>query len=252
MFLRLRSKITYANVMATIAVFLALGGGALAATSFVGSDGTIKGCVSSSGNLKVLKPGKKCGKGTTKIAWNQKGPAGQAGAACLSSDPKCKGPKGDACPSSDSNCRGAAGAPGSPAASTLTGRTGNFFIDAFAYPSGATPGTGFDAEGDASTLSPAQPIVGRDLFVKEDHLSTNPLNPRTYSLRVNGVDSPLSCTTTAGSTNPSGSLACSDATDAVTIAPGSTLSIHCTMPPNSGGGAEPPIPIRFGWRATTP
>jgi hypothetical protein len=249
---KLRSGLTYANVMATIAVFLALGGGALAATSFVGSDGTIKSCVSSSGNLKVLKPGKKCAKGTTKIAWNQNGPRGQAGAACLSSDPNCKGPKGDACLASDPTCKGPSGAPGSPAASTLTGRTGNLFIDKFAYPSGATPTTGFAAEGDASTLSPAQTIVARDLFVKEDHVSENVLNARTYSLRVNGIDSPLSCFTTADHDNPSGSLACTDTTDAVTIAPGSTLSIHCTMPPNSGGGAEAAIPIRFGWRATTP
>ena len=38
---RFRPRLSYANVMATVAVFIALGGGALAATSFVGSDGKI-------------------------------------------------------------------------------------------------------------------------------------------------------------------------------------------------------------------
>jgi hypothetical protein len=72
----MRAGLTYANVMATVAVFLALGGGALAATSLIGSDGKIRGCVSKSGALRVLKPGKHCGKGTTKITWNQTGPQG--------------------------------------------------------------------------------------------------------------------------------------------------------------------------------
>jgi hypothetical protein len=96
--------------VALLALFLALGAGALAATSFIGSDGKIRGCVSKTGQLTVLKPGKKCAKGTTAIAWNQKGPAGQSGQqgakgdqglkgdACLSSDPNCKGPKGDTGP----------------------------------------------------------------------------------------------------------------------------------------------------------
>jgi hypothetical protein len=66
---RTLSRLTYANVMATIAVFLALGGGALAATSLIGSDGRIRGCVSRTGNLTVLKAGKKCGKRATAIGW---------------------------------------------------------------------------------------------------------------------------------------------------------------------------------------
>lgn len=76
---RFRPRLTYANVMATIAVFIALGGGALAATSFVGSDGQIHGCVSKKGQLKVLKPGKQCKKHTTAISWNQRGPVGATG-----------------------------------------------------------------------------------------------------------------------------------------------------------------------------
>jgi hypothetical protein len=105
---RVGTRLTYANVMATVAVFLALGGGAIAATSLIGADGQIHGCVSKKGVLTVLKPGKKCGKRTTAIAWNQQGPPGQngqqglkgdTGATCSSSDPACRGPKGDTGPS---------------------------------------------------------------------------------------------------------------------------------------------------------
>jgi hypothetical protein len=99
MLARIGSRLTYGNVMATVAVFLALGGGALAATNFIGSDGKIHGCVGSKGQLTVLKSGKKCAKRTTAIAWSQQGPRGQAGAACLSTDPNCKGPKGESGPS---------------------------------------------------------------------------------------------------------------------------------------------------------
>jgi hypothetical protein len=79
MLARIGSGFTYANVMATVAVFLALGGGAFAATSLIGSDGQIHGCVTKKGQLTVPKPGKKCAKGTTAIAWNQKGPIGPQG-----------------------------------------------------------------------------------------------------------------------------------------------------------------------------
>lgn len=55
------------------------GGGALAATGFIGSDGQIHGCVGKSGQLTVLKPGKRCGRGKRGIAWNQRGPRGIQG-----------------------------------------------------------------------------------------------------------------------------------------------------------------------------
>ena len=80
------SRITYANVMATVAVFLALGGGALATGTLIGSDGRIHGCVAKNGSLKVLKRGKHCGRHQTKtqternIHGNQAFQAGLAGA----------------------------------------------------------------------------------------------------------------------------------------------------------------------------
>ena len=79
MLARLRPRVSYANVTATMALLVALGGGALAASSFVGSNGQIHGCVDKKGHLSVVKAGKKCGKGKTEIAWNQRGPRGLRG-----------------------------------------------------------------------------------------------------------------------------------------------------------------------------
>jgi Chaperone of endosialidase len=85
--------LTYASAIATLAVFLAVAGEAVAATSFVDSKGNLRGCVTSKGQLTVLKRGKKCAKGRTTITWNQKGTAGQTGAQ------GGQGPKGDPGPS---------------------------------------------------------------------------------------------------------------------------------------------------------
>ena len=72
---RLRPRLSYANVMATVAVVLALGGGAYAAASFVGPGGQIQACVSKKGQLTVLQQGKHCKKGKRPIAWNNRNAA---------------------------------------------------------------------------------------------------------------------------------------------------------------------------------
>jgi hypothetical protein len=242
--LRLRPKITYANTMATIAVFLALGGGALAATSFIGSDGKIRGCVGKQGALTVIKAGKKCAKGTTALVWNQTGPGGARGAACLSSDPNCKGPQGDPCASSDPNCRGAAGAPGSPAASMLTGR----FEDALAGSDGYAPPIGksgaLGTESAVSMPSPAQTVVGRDLFVQT--VSPIPGVAKVVTLSVNGTDSTLTCSVN----NPATS--CSDTSHAVVIPAGSSIALHYVYANGGSTTGGTPPDVRFAWRATTP
>jgi hypothetical protein len=77
----LRPRLTYANVVSTLCLFILLGGGAFAAVSFVQTNATIRGCVSKKGQLTVLKKGtSKCRKGQTKIAWNQVGRQGAIGA----------------------------------------------------------------------------------------------------------------------------------------------------------------------------
>jgi hypothetical protein len=79
---RIASKLTYANVMSTIAVFVALGGGAFAASRsrFVGPTGIVKLCVGGSGNVKAIAAQKgKCAKGASLVAVNQRGPKGAPG-----------------------------------------------------------------------------------------------------------------------------------------------------------------------------
>ena len=112
MFSRIRAGLTYANVMATIAVFVALGGGAIAATGLIGADGKIRGCVSKKGQLTVLKGGQKCKRGQTAISWNQTGPAGQPGSAGAT------GPKGETGEKGD---KGDTGPSTGPAGGDLTG-----------------------------------------------------------------------------------------------------------------------------------
>jgi hypothetical protein len=77
-----RKHLTYANLMATVAVFVALGGGAYAATSglLVGRGGVITGCVARNGGpLRVVKAGRKCPRGTVRLSFNQQGQPGKNG-----------------------------------------------------------------------------------------------------------------------------------------------------------------------------
>ena len=110
---KLGRSLSYANVMATVAVFLALGGGAFAATKgLTTKGGAIHGCVSARTHvLTVLKPGKRCGRGHVALAFNAKGvpgatgPAGPAGHAGAVGAPGAMGETGTA---------GEAGTPGAP------------------------------------------------------------------------------------------------------------------------------------------
>jgi hypothetical protein len=62
-------------VVAGVALMVALGGSAYAVTGgFVGSDGQIHGCVARNGSLVLVKAAKKCPKGQTRIAWEQRAP----------------------------------------------------------------------------------------------------------------------------------------------------------------------------------
>jgi hypothetical protein len=89
-----RPRLSYANVMATAAVFIALGGGAYAALGGIpDGSGVFHGCVAKTGALRVVKSAASCRKarkvrrhgkkvrlpGEFAIAWNQKGAPGTTG-----------------------------------------------------------------------------------------------------------------------------------------------------------------------------
>ena len=91
----LGSRLTYANVVATGALFLALGGGAYALSGVPDRGGVFHGCVSNAtGVLRVVKSARSCQKAKTvrrngrkvrlpgefAVAWNQQGRPGQNGA----------------------------------------------------------------------------------------------------------------------------------------------------------------------------
>jgi hypothetical protein len=166
-----------------------------------------------------VKASKKCGKGKSKVIWNQQGPRGLNG----------------------KNGLNGTGQPGSPAASFLGGRSTNCEAcgDTFAAPIG-TSTFSFTAD-DVDMVSPASTIVARDLFVLRDGYNMTP----TFSLMVNGVDSALQCSMSGPTDNT-----CSDTTHAVAIPAGSTIAIHQSH--STSGGSNAPIAFRFGWRATTP
>lgn len=85
-----RSRLTYANVMATGAMFVALGGGAYALSGIPDGGGVFHGCVSNStGALRVVNSASSCHKavrhgrhrnpGEFAVSWNQQGPRGPQG-----------------------------------------------------------------------------------------------------------------------------------------------------------------------------
>jgi hypothetical protein len=90
----IRSRLTYANVIATAALFLALGGGAYALSGIPDGGGVYHGCVDpKTGALRVVKSASACHKtrtvkrgnrrvrtpGESAIAWNQQGRPGVTG-----------------------------------------------------------------------------------------------------------------------------------------------------------------------------
>ncbi len=92
---RLRAHVTYANAMATIAVFAALGGGAYAATNaFVDPGGVVRVCVGRHGALTALHTGKRCPKSATTLSLNQQGRPGANGATGASGAPGAQGATG--------------------------------------------------------------------------------------------------------------------------------------------------------------
>jgi hypothetical protein len=95
--------LTYANVIATLALFLALGGGAYAAITIPNN---------SVGTKQIKRRAVTLSKISTSARTalrGLEGARGPKGDACLSTDPSCKGPKGDACLSSDPSCKGPKG-----------------------------------------------------------------------------------------------------------------------------------------------
>jgi hypothetical protein len=122
----IRSHLTYSNVIATIALFAALGGaGAFAATSLVGRGGTIAACVGKRGAVRIVPAGKKCAKGEKAVSWSQRGERGLPGPQGPAGQPGIQGPEGAQGPQGLQGERGQTGSDaqfnGASAGGALTG-----------------------------------------------------------------------------------------------------------------------------------
>jgi hypothetical protein len=175
---RCRPRLTYANVMSTLAVFIALGGGAYAALGGIpDGSGVFHGCVDTkTGALRVVASTKSCRRARTvthngkkvqlrgelAISWNQKGTDGMTGAA---------GAPGSPGPAGIQGATGAQGPPGPfpdtlPSGKSLTGTyrasrdKGVNVTDTvtFTYPLASKPSVHFiPPEGQPPTECPGTP-----------------------------------------------------------------------------------------------
>jgi len=146
------SKLSYANVMATVAVFIALGGTGYAAVTITGAN--VKNNSLTSADVKdrsLLKKDFKLGQ-VPPGATGAKGDTGAPGAngakgdPCLATDPACRGPQGPAGAKGDTGAPGANGAKGDPCLATDPACRG---------PQGTAGATG--AKGDTGATGPTGP-----------------------------------------------------------------------------------------------
>jgi hypothetical protein len=227
----LRRRLTYANVMATIAVFIALGGGAYAAAKI--DSGDVKDNSLKSVDLKD-------GKG---VQGADVAPDSLGGAAIdetsLGKVPSAtsadSATDADTLDGKDSGDFAAAGSD----ATVFMGSTGGTIGGgtAFVGPSGAGPI--FGSEANAATPAPVAMVVTDLVFQATQPPGVG--SSRTLTMRVNGLDTPISCTITgaAQSCSTSGSMA---------INPMDSIALRL-----SDGGTPPTAAIgQFGWRAETP
>jgi Collagen triple helix repeat (20 copies) len=129
---RLRGKLTYANVMATVAVFLVLGGGAYAATAIPPNSVGTRQLKNNSVTGAKVKDGSLLAKdfGTGQLPAGAQGPAGAAGPRGETGATGATGPEGDAGPTGargevgDEGPRGLTGAPGEEGTTGPRGRPG--------------------------------------------------------------------------------------------------------------------------------
>jgi hypothetical protein len=112
LFTTLRGGLTYANVLATGAIFIALGGGAYAVTALPSANSAVFACVKKKGGaLRTVKKSQRCKRRERKISWNVGGKAGLGGSQGAIGSP---GPPGAA------GSPGAAGPAGASAATPET------------------------------------------------------------------------------------------------------------------------------------
>lgn len=160
--------LSYANVMATIAVFVSLGGGAYAVTSATGSrtSGVIRACVDRrTGELRITRAARRCHASERAVSWNRRGRTGPAGA-----------PGRDGADGRD----GQNGAQGPPGATNVVTRTGGPGTGTAHCNAGEVAvGGGGDAAGGQLTVSRPDPATGTPTGWMVNNTGT-PFVPQAY------------------------------------------------------------------------
>lgn len=122
----LRPRVTYANVVATLALVFAVGGGAVASGA-LSSEEKITGCLSEAGRITVVAAKTVCASGETPISWNKTGPVGKRGLRGFTGrkgDEGRRGRTGDVGPAGKAGAAGAGGRAGVAGPAGADGKTG--------------------------------------------------------------------------------------------------------------------------------
>jgi Collagen triple helix repeat (20 copies) len=239
---RFIGRLTYSNVTATVALFVALGGTSYAASTLsAGSVGSRQLKAGSVGTRQLADNAvtpRKLAPSTIRLFKGQKGDTGPQG------EQGAQGPQGPPGTPGVNGANGTSGTNGSPALSALVGRIDGLStgidID-YGAPSGTS--TANTAETSVRAIAPDASSTARDLAVQ----LTNPPGSggaRIFTLMVNGAPTSLACQI-AGSTATS----CADGVDTVSIPAGAALSIQ-DNPQNAATGSAA-ADAEFGFRLTT-
>ena len=164
---KLRRRVTYTKVAATIAVVLAGTGFAYAAIP--GPSGVINGCYQTkTGNLRVVSAGKKCLRSEKALNWNQTGPRGLQGLQGAKGDTGATGAKGD---TGATGAKGDTGATGAKGDTGATGAPGTARAYAEVNPTGPAY---LAARTKGFTGSPSRPTTGIYCLTPDPATGINP------------------------------------------------------------------------------
>ncbi|HEY6759835.1 MAG TPA: hypothetical protein VI318_10105 [Baekduia sp.] len=121
-----RARLTFANVAAALALFVALGGTSLAAVTRESGSKVLHGCVSQrDGRLRIVSRPSRCDKRERPISFNRDGQRGAAGKAGTAGAAGARGAAGAAGPAGQTGAGGAQGATGPQGERGAQGATGS-------------------------------------------------------------------------------------------------------------------------------
>jgi hypothetical protein len=178
----------------------------------------IKACADKrTGEIRLARKGRRCGKGGRRLTWNVRGPKGP------------RGPKG---------APGKKAAGGVASTTIFTARAGNYVSTlmnpGFASVTGPTVITA--TESLAQTLAPTTPFAATNLSVRST-AAPGIGNSVTLTLRDEAADTPLSCTISGSATT------CTNTNAAAAIPGSSALSLEVTS-----SGSVPTLSLFVGFQ----